>query len=129
MRTQHVDDFSLKYFWTDVYNREYELKSTAKRVWDDIFNNDTLTYKTFDDYWNNFKKTNTMTREQQLEHRLAMINDDLKVIRQFIDSQGYDFTLPTNESDEAWTHLNNIEIACDLSNDESLDWKLFTKNN
>lgn len=70
-----------------------------------------------------------MTREQQVEHRLAMIQDDLKVIRQFIYSQGYDFTLPTEEADECFTHLNNIEIACDLSTDESLDWKLFTKKN
>jgi hypothetical protein len=46
---------SLKDFWNDVYNREFESRDTAKRVWDDIFNNDALTYKTFDDYWNNFK--------------------------------------------------------------------------
>lgn len=69
-----------------------------------------------------------MTTEQQLEHRLAMIQDDLKVIRQFIYSHGYDFTLPSITSEEAWANLNNIEIACDLSTDESLDWKLFTKN-
>jgi hypothetical protein len=69
-----------------------------------------------------------MTTEQKLQHRLAMIQDDLKVIRQFIYNQGYDFTLPTDECDEAITHLNNIEIACDLTTEESLDWKLFTKN-
>jgi len=70
-----------------------------------------------------------MTTEQKLQHRLAMVQDDLKVIRQFIYSQGYDFTLPTDEADEAWVHLNNIEIACDLTTEESLDWKLFTRKN
>ena len=69
-----------------------------------------------------------MTKEQQLKHRLIMIKDDLKVIKQFIHSQGYDFTLKSETSDEAWTNLNNIDIACDLSVDDSLDWKLFTKN-
>ena len=28
-------------------------------------------------------------------------------------------------SEHAWTHLNNIEIACDLTNDECLNWQLF----
>jgi hypothetical protein len=76
-------------------------------------------------------KTNKMTREQQLEHRLKMIQDDLSNIIDFIDEQRMmeTFERPTKVSDSAWTHIYNIEIACDLSTDESLDWKLFTKNN
>jgi hypothetical protein len=35
--------------------------------------------------------------------------------------------LPTAQCDEAITHLNNIEIACDLDDKESLSWKPFTK--
>jgi hypothetical protein len=66
-----------------------------------------------------------MTTEEQLKHRLEMVQDDLRVIRKFIYEQGYDFTLPSSQSEEAWTNLNNIEIACDLSTDESLSWKLF----
>jgi hypothetical protein len=68
-----------------------------------------------------------MTKEQQLEHRLAMIADDLKVLRKFIYEQGMNevFYLPTRMSEHAWTHLNNIEIACDLTNDECLNWQLF----
>ena len=66
-----------------------------------------------------------MTHEQKLQHRLAMIEDDLNALRQFIYSKGYDFTLPTEHCDEAITHLNNIEIACDLSTDESLSWSKF----
>jgi hypothetical protein len=66
---------------------------------------------------------------EQLKHRLAMIEDDLKVIRAFIYKQGLDetFQKPTTMADECWTHLNNMEIACDLSSDESLTWKLFSE--
>ena len=68
-----------------------------------------------------------MTQKQQLEHRIAMIEDDLRVIRAFIYEQGLNekFQKQTPMSDECWTHLNNIEIACDLSSDESLTWKPF----
>ena len=66
-----------------------------------------------------------MTREQQLEHRLAMVADDLKVIRKFIAQQGLTeaFQKPSSTSDEAFTNLNNIEIACDLTSRECLDWQ------
>ena len=68
-----------------------------------------------------------MTQKQQLEHRIAMIEDDLRVIRAFIYEQGLNetFQKPTPIADECWTHLNNIEIACDLLSDESLNWKPF----
>ena len=66
---------------------------------------------------------------EQLKHRLAMIEDDLKVIRAFIYEQELNetFQKPTPMADECWTHLNNMEIACDLSSDESLTWKLFSE--
>lgn len=69
-----------------------------------------------------------MTELEQLKHRLAMVNDDLKVLRNFIDQEGLTETFykATNQAYEAQTHLNNIEIACDLSTDESLSWKLFS---
>jgi hypothetical protein len=65
--------------------------------------------------------------ERELQHRLAMIEDDLKVIREFIWSRGLAdvFREPSRTSDEVWSNLNNIEIACDLSSDESLQWKLY----
>ena len=70
-----------------------------------------------------------MNEAEQLKHRLAMIEDDLKVIRAFIYEQGLNetFQKPTPMADECWTHLNNIEIACDLSSEECLSWKLFSK--
>jgi hypothetical protein len=66
---------------------------------------------------------------EQLKHRLAMIEDDLRVIRAFVYEQGLNetFQKPTPMADECWTHLNNMEIACDLSSDESLTWKLFSE--
>jgi hypothetical protein len=69
-----------------------------------------------------------MTREQQLEYRIAMIQDDLNVLRAFIYKQGLidSFRKGTDKCDEAITHLNNIEIACDLQSDESLEWKTFS---
>ena len=65
--------------------------------------------------------------ENELKHRLAMVEDDLRVIREFIWSNGLTdlFRKPSSTSDEVWTNLNNIEIACDLSTDESLSWKLY----
>ena len=64
---------------------------------------------------------------EQLEHRLAMIQDDLIQIREFIYAHDLDeiFQKKTHVSDEAWTLLNNIEIACDLNSDEALTWRVF----
>ncbi len=68
---------------------------------------------------------------QQLEHRLKMIQDDLNEIRKFIYNKGLvdKFHEPTQVSDEAWTLLNNIEIACDLTSDECLTWQEFNTTN
>ncbi len=71
------------------------------------------------------------TETEQLKHRLSMVNDDLAVIRRFIYEKNLakEFEQPTAHSDEAWVHLSNIEIACDLSNDEALSWKPFKLTN
>ena len=71
---------------------------------------------------------NELNDIETLKHRLAMVEDDLRVIRAFICEQGLNetFQKPTPMADECWAHLNNIEIACDLTNNESLKWKLFT---
>ena len=69
-----------------------------------------------------------MNEIEQLKHRIAMIEDDLKVIRAFIYEKGLEkeFEKPTGMADECWTHLNNIEIACDVDSEESLDWGSFS---
>ena len=76
-------------------------------------------------------KFTAMNTEEQLRHRLAMVEEDLRVIREFIYIQGLSKTFEesTPFSDECWTHLNNIDIACDLNDGESLTWKRFTNFN
>jgi len=65
-----------------------------------------------------------------LKHRLACIEDDIKIIARHIENNCPDqFEKPSlNEggsvfADCAWHNISNIEIACDLNSDESLDWK------
>jgi len=66
----------------------------------------------------------------QALHRLACIEDDIKIIARHIENNCPDqFEKPSlNEdgsvfADCAWHNISNIEIACDLNSDESLDWK------
>jgi hypothetical protein len=64
---------------------------------------------------------------EDLKHRIAMIEDDIKVILAFIHKEGLEeqFEKPTEMADHCNTHFSNIEIACDLSCPHSLDWNLF----
>ena len=70
-----------------------------------------------------------MNRIKELEHRLAMVKEDSIVLQRYITNNGLDeaFQKPTEMSDDAWTHFANIDIACDLESNESLDWKSFNK--
>jgi len=65
--------------------------------------------------------------EKQLKHRLALVQDDLKAIIEFIEAKGLNktFAQPTEFAGECWSHISNIEIACDLSNEEPNTWKLY----
>jgi len=64
---------------------------------------------------------------QQLEHRLEMALDDLTALVDYIDKNNMMSLLdkPTRYGDNAWTHIVNIEKACDLKDDESLSWRLY----
>ena len=70
-----------------------------------------------------------MTEIEMLKHRLAMVRDDLDIVRKFIRDEQLEkhFERQSETSDECWHNLNNIEIACDLGSEESLNWKLFNK--
>ena len=71
-----------------------------------------------------------MDETQQLKHRLAMVLDDMHFIRKHIEEHGLAeiFHKPTPMTDYCWTHIHNIEIACDLNSNESLNWKPFLKS-
>ena len=70
-----------------------------------------------------------MNRIKELEHRLAMVKEDSDELQRFIVENGLNvaFKTKTQMCDEAWSHFANIDIACDLSNNESLNWKPFNK--
>jgi hypothetical protein len=60
---------------------------------------------------------------ESLKYRLGLILEDQVFIRDFININAFDiFNKPTIQCDTAITHLNNIEIACDLNSNESLAW-------
>jgi len=71
----------------------------------------------------------------QALHRLACIESDIKIVRNHINRccKGSFFEPSLNEdgsvfADEAWHNITNIEIACDLNSNESLDWESRVKN-
>lgn len=64
---------------------------------------------------------NQLNRVQQLEHRIALINDDIQLLKRKIDTDGMDV--------DVIIAINNIEIACDLNDPESLNWTLYPKQN
>lgn len=62
-------------------------------------------------------------------HRLACIEDDIKIIARHIEKNCADqFEKPSlNEdgsvfADCAWHNISNIEIACDLNDSSPLEW-------
>ncbi len=59
---------------------------------------------------------NQLNRVQQLEHRLAMVLEDIKMLRR------YNFVSQEGAAQEM---CNNIEIACDLKDNESLRWTTY----
>ena len=67
----------------------------------------------------------------ELRHRLACIVDDVEFIERHIASYKKSrkwFKQPSlNEdgsvyADQAWHHVTNIQIACDLNDDSPLEW-------
>lgn len=65
-----------------------------------------------------------MTQEQKLMHRISMIEDDAKGLVKFISEHN----LSDKLLDDGAGYINNILIACDMSDDESLNWKPYKLN-
>jgi hypothetical protein len=67
----------------------------------------------------------------ELRHRLDCIADDIEIIARHISSNKKcrkwfkESSLNADGSvyaDQAWCNISNIEIACDLNNNECLEW-------
>ena len=65
----------------------------------------------------------------ELRHRLACVTDDIELIARHIKNNcNKKFKKPslnadgTIYADQAWHNVSNIEIACDLNDDEPLHW-------
>lgn len=70
-----------------------------------------------------------MQENFELKHRLACIADDIEIIDRHIQNNcNKRFKRPSLNKDgsvyahQAWHNIANIEIACDLNDDESLEW-------
>ena len=81
------------------------------------------------------KTTNKDILLSRVLHRLACIEDDIKIVARHIENNCNEiFKQPSLNKDgsvfaeEAWHNISNIEIACDLNNKESLDWESRVKN-
>ena len=59
-----------------------------------------------------------------LNHRLECIQEDVAVLVDFIKKQNLteSFKQSTEFAEEAWHHISNIEIACDLDDDAPNEW-------
>jgi len=65
----------------------------------------------------------------ELRHRLACIADDIELIDRHIQNNcNKKFKRPSLNkdgsvyADQAWHNVSNIEIACDLNDDEPMEW-------
>ena len=64
-------------------------------------------------------------KRSEVLHRMRIISDDLLIIKkQFVEEE---LESSTTHAEDLYTHFNNIVIACDLDNNESLSWKLYSK--
>lgn len=72
-----------------------------------------------------------MTELEQLKHRLEMIKEDINVIINTINNnpclKGALEHEKTPYHDSLMDSINNIDIASNLNNDESLTWKPYVK--
>ena len=70
-----------------------------------------------------------MKENFELRHRLACIADDIEIIDRHIQNNcNKKFKKPSLNkdgsifADQAWHNITNIQIACDLNDDEPLHW-------
>lgn len=64
-------------------------------------------------------KQEYMTSTEEMQHRMAMILDDLEKIRKWSYTQG--------STEEVQLMFSNIQIACDLDDNECLRWSKYSR--
>ena len=71
----------------------------------------------------------------ELKHRLSCIADDIEIIDRHIQNNcNKRFKRPSRNRDgsvfaeQAWHNITNVQIACDLNDDEPLEWGSKVKN-
>ena len=71
----------------------------------------------------------------ELRHRLSCIADDIEIIDRHIQNNcNKRFKRPSRNKDgsvfaeQAWHNITNVQIACDLNDDEPLEWGSKVKN-
>ena len=71
----------------------------------------------------------------ELKHRLSCIADDIEIIDRHIQNNcNKRFKRPSRNKDgsvfaeQAWHNITNVQIACDLNDDEPLEWGSKVKN-
>ena len=90
----------------------------------------TYTYMTEVEHEINKQNVERLLKENfELRHRLACISDDIEIIDRHIQKNcNKRFKRPSLNKDgsiyaeQAWHNISNIEIACDLNDDEPLHW-------
>ena len=70
-----------------------------------------------------------MKENIELKHRLACIADDIEIIERHIQNNcNKRFKRPSRNKDgsvfaeQAWHNITNVQIACDLNDDDVLEW-------
>ena len=93
-------------------------------------NKSSYTYMTEVEHEINKQNVERLLKENfELRHRLSCIQDDIEIIDRHIQKNcNKRFKRPSlnkdgsTYADEAWHNITNIEIACDLNDDEPLYW-------
>ena len=76
-----------------------------------------------------------MKENLELRHRLSCISDDIEIIDRHIQNNcNKRFKKPSRNKDgsvfaeQAWHNITNVQIACDLNDDEPMEWGSKFKN-
>ena len=76
-----------------------------------------------------------MKENFELRHRLSCIADDIEIIDRHIQNNcNKRFKRPSRNKDgsvfaeQAWHNITNVQIACDLNDDEPMEWGSKFKN-